>query len=141
DHAVPRVAPRMRVYLAGLLPVAGAYADAFVEGFGGFVRDELDRSYWPNADLCAEFMYPDCTRETSDWAFARLRPQGRILEEAADFGEGDVVIATLRDAAIKATWQIATGHADGARVIELDAGHSPFFTQPGELAELLAALA
>jgi hypothetical protein len=140
-QTVPHVAARTRVYLAGLLPVVGAYADAFVEGFGGFVRDELDRSYWPNADLCAEFMYPDCTRETSDWAFARLRPQGRILEEAGAFGEGDVVIATLRDAAIKPAWQIATGRSYGARVIELDSGHSPFFTQPGELADVLATLA
>jgi hypothetical protein len=140
-QTVPHVAARTRVYLAGLLPVAGAYADAFVEGFGGFVRDELDRSYWPNADLCAEFMYPDCTRETSDWAFARLRPQGRILEEAGAFGEGDIVIATLRDAAIKPAWQIATGRRHGARVIELDSGHSPFFTQPGELADVLATLA
>jgi len=138
---IPHVAARTRVYLAGLLPVAEVSANAFVDGFGGFVRDELDRSYWPNADLCAELMYPDCTRETSDWAFAQLRPQGRILEEAGAFGEGDVVIATLRDAAIKPAWQIETGRRYGAHVIELDSGHSPFFTQPGELADVLATLA
>lgn len=140
-QTIPHVAARTRVYLAGLLPVAGAYTDAFVPTFGGFVRDELDRSYWPDADTCAEFMYPDCARETSDWAFAQLRPQSRIAEEAAPFGEGDVVIATLRDAAIKADWQIETARTHGARSIELDSGHSPFFTQPAELADLLASLA
>jgi hypothetical protein len=70
-----------------------------------------------------------------------LRPQARIAGEAADFGTGDVVLATLRDAAIEAEWQIATAREHGARVIELDSGHSPFFTQPDELAELLDTLA
>ena len=56
-------------------------------------------------------MYPDCTRERSDWAFAQLRPQARIAGEAAPFGEGDVVIATLRDAAIDPDWQIATARS------------------------------
>ena len=51
-------------------------------------------------------MYPDCTREQSDWAFAQLRPQARVSGEIAPFGDGDVVIATLRDAAIDAAWQI-----------------------------------
>ena len=140
-HTIPHVAARTRVYLAGLLPVAGAYANAFVEGFGGVRAGRARAKLWPDADVCAQFMYPDCTRERSDWAFARLRPQTRILEEAAAFGAGDVVIATLRDAAIEPAWQIAAAREYGARVIELDSGHSPFFTQPAELADVLAALA
>ncbi|HET7129458.1 MAG TPA: alpha/beta fold hydrolase [Gaiellaceae bacterium] len=140
-QTIPHVLARTRVYLAGLLPVAGSYAEAFVERFGGFVRDELDRSYWPDADTCAAFMYPDCTRERSDWAFSQLRPQARIAEETAPFGAGDVVIATRHDAAIDGTWQARTGRKRGAHVIELDSGHSPFFTQPGDLADVLASLA
>jgi predicted alpha/beta hydrolase family esterase len=140
-RTIPHVAARTRVYLGGLLPVEGAGNDAFVPTFGGFVRDELDRSYWPDADVCAAFMYPDCTRERSDWAFAQLRPQARVPDEPATFGESDVVIATLRDAAIAAEWQVDTARTYGARVVELDSGHSPFFTQPDELAELLDALA
>jgi pimeloyl-ACP methyl ester carboxylesterase len=140
-RTIPHVQARTRVYLGGLLPVLHASRDAFVEGFGGFVRDELDRSYWPDADTCAQFMYPDCTRERSDWAFARLRPQARIPDEPAEFGAGDVVVATLRDAAIDAEWQIATAERYGARVIELDSGHSPFLTQPDELANVLDTLA
>jgi len=140
-QTIPHVAARLRVYLGGLLPVAGAYDEAFAEGFGGTVRDELDRSYWPDADTCAAFMYPDCTREQSDRAFAQLRRQARISGEPASFGEGDVVIATLRDAAIDPAWQLRTARAYGARVIELDSGHSPFLTQPDELADVLDALA
>jgi hypothetical protein len=140
-QTIPHVPALTRVYLGGLLPVANAYAEAFAEGFGGTVRDDLDRSYWPDADTCAAFMYPDCTRERSDWAFARLRPQARIAGEPASFGAGDVVIATLRDAAIDSAWQIRTARAHGARVIEFDSGHSPFFTHPAELAAELHAVA
>ena len=140
-QTIPHVPARTRVYLAALLPVAGSYDDAFVPTFGGFVRDELDRSYWPDADTCAEFMFPDCMREQSDWAFAQLRSQARINGEAATFGSDDVVIATLRDAAVAAQWQIETARRFGARIVELDSGHSPFFTQPDELADVLDALA
>ena len=128
------------VYLAALLPVEGVEDNAFVEGFGGFVRDEAGRSYWPHADVAAEKMYPDCTRDVSDRAYAQLRRQARILPVARPFTSGDVVIATVRDAAIDFAWQVRTGHEHGLRVLELDAGHSPFLTQPAELAELLSSL-
>jgi predicted alpha/beta hydrolase family esterase len=131
-----------RVYLAALPPLARSQIDeCFVAGFGGTVRDALDRSYWPDADTAAARMYPDCSRARSDWAFAQLRPQARLEPAPAPFGKGDVVIATLRDAAVDPDWQIHTARAHGARVIELDSGHSPFFTQPGELADMLSLLA
>jgi hypothetical protein len=41
---------------------------------------------------------------------------------------------------VKAEWQIRTAETHGARVIELDSGHSPFFTQPAELADILSSL-
>jgi hypothetical protein len=46
----------------------------------------------------------------------------------------------LQDAAVDSDWQIRTARTHGARVIELDSGHSPFFTQPGELADTLSSL-
>jgi pimeloyl-ACP methyl ester carboxylesterase len=129
------------IYLAALLPVADGYERAFVETFGGFVRDALDRSYWPDADSAAARMYPDCTRDQSDRAFAQLRPQARIAGMVRPFIPGDVVIATARDAAIDFGWQVRTGQEHGLQVHELDAGHSPFLTQPVELASLLSSLA
>jgi pimeloyl-ACP methyl ester carboxylesterase len=129
------------VYLAALLPVADAYEHAFVETFGGFVRDASDRSYWPDADLAAERMYPDCTRDQSDRAFAQLRPQARIANMPRPFVPGDVVIASARDAAIDFGWQVQTANEHGLGLLELDAGHSPFLTQPADLASLLSSLA
>jgi len=140
-QTIPLVQARRRVYLGGLLPVADAYRDCFADGFGGFVRDKLGRSYWPDADTCAAAMYPDCSMLQSDWAFRQLRPQAPLDAIVAPFGKGDVVIATMRDTAISPEWQVRRGREHGARVVELDAGHSPFFTQPDELADLLDALA
>jgi pimeloyl-ACP methyl ester carboxylesterase len=139
---IPHVAARARVYLGALPPLGRSEIDeCFAEGFGGTVRDTLGRSYWPDADTAAARMYRDCSRAQSDWAFAQLRPQARLEPVPAAFGKDDVVIATLRDAAVDPGWQIRTARTHGARVIELDSGHSPFFTQPDELADMLSSLA
>jgi pimeloyl-ACP methyl ester carboxylesterase len=139
---IPHIEARLRVYLAALPPLERREIDeCFVESFGGPVRDSSDRSYWPDADTAAARLYPDCSRPQSDWAFARLRRQARLEPVPAPFGPGDVVIATLRDAAVDPDWQIRTARVHGARVIELDSGHSPFITQPDELADVLDSLA
>jgi pimeloyl-ACP methyl ester carboxylesterase len=138
---IPHVAARARVYLAALPPLERSEIDeAFVASFGGTVRDADGRSYWPDAETAAARMYPDCSRAQSDWAFLQLRRQARLEPIPAPFGPGDVVIASLRDAAIDPDWQIHTARTHGALVIELDSGHSPFFTQPAELADILSAL-
>jgi pimeloyl-ACP methyl ester carboxylesterase len=136
---IPLVEAAVHVYLAALLPVE-SHAGAFADGFAGSVRDDQNRSYWPDADTTAERMYPDCTRARSDWAYPQLRPQSPIKSTVHPFDPGDVLLATSRDAAIDPAWQVRTARAHGLRVIELDSGHSPFFTQPAELADALSSL-
>ena len=139
---IPYIDARARVYLAALPPLERRQIDeAFVESFTGTVYDSSGRFYWPDADTAAARMYPDCSRKQSDWAFPQLRRQARLEPIPAPYGSGDVVIATLHDAAIEPDWQIRTARARGARVIELDSGHSPFFTRPAELADILSSLA
>ncbi|HEX3807606.1 MAG TPA: alpha/beta hydrolase [Gaiellaceae bacterium] len=140
-QTVALVPARLRVYLAGVLPVESPARECFRPEFSGTLRDELGRSYWPDADICAAKMYPDCTRAQSDWAYAQLRRQAQVATAAAPFGKGDIVLATMRDATVDGEWQVRTAKARGARVIELDTGHSPFFTQPDELADVLDGLA
>jgi hypothetical protein len=137
---IPFIEARVRVFLAALLPIE-RLDGAFAEGFGGTVRDELGRSLWPDGETAHAKLYPDCTRAQSDAAFVRLRPQAPIDSIAHPGSYGDVVIATLRDAAIDPTWQLSAGHAYAGRVLSLDAGHSPFFTHPAELADLLESVA
>jgi len=139
---IPYIEARARVYVAALPPLERCEVnEAFVESFRGAVRDTSGRSYWPDADTAAARMYPDCSRTQSDWAFRQLRRQARLEPIPAPFGPRDVVIATLDDAAIEPNWQIHTARTHGARVINMDSGHSPFLTQPDELAEILDLLA
>ena len=139
---IPHIEASARVYLAALPPLTRREIDAsFVKGFGGTVRDARDRSYWPDADTAAARLYPDCSRTQSDWAFPQLRRQARLEPMPAPFGRADVVIVTLQDAAVDPDWQLRTARTHGAGVIELDSGHSPFFTQPDELADALSSLA
>jgi hypothetical protein len=139
-QTIPHVEARLRIHLAGLLPVEDPAPACFRPEFTGTVRDEDGRSYWPDPETCAARMYPDCSRAQSDWAFPQLRRQAGVAYHTGPLGPEDVVIATLRDAAIDPDWQIDTARAHGAQLVELDSGHSPFFTQPAELAGLLDAL-
>jgi Alpha/beta hydrolase family len=138
---IPFVEARVRIFLAALLPIDRLWDGAFAEGFGGTVRDELGRSYWPDSDIAYAKLYPDCTRAQSDAAFVRLRPQAPIDPMVRQGSDRDVVIATLRDAAIDPAWQVSAGSAYAGQVLTLDAGHSPFFTHPIELADLLDSVA
>jgi hypothetical protein len=137
---IPLIEARTHVYLAAILPIENVYEHSFAPGFGGFLRDEDGRSYWPDLETTASFMYPDCDRDTAGWAYGQLRRQAPIAAQVTGFGPDDVAIACLRDAAVDPGWQVRAGREHLGRVIELDAGHSPFLTQPGELAAVLASL-
>jgi hypothetical protein len=138
--AIPFVDARVRVYLAALLPLAGIYDDALLATFGGALRDELDRSYWPDPDVTFAKLYPDCSRADSDLAYAQLRPQARIEPVETALSADDVFVVTRRDAAVDPAWQQRVPRTHLKRFLELDSGHSPFFTHPVELADLLESV-
>ncbi len=138
---IPLVEARVRVYLAALLPLENVYADALRRDFDGFLRDEQGRSYWPDRETAGAKMYPDCTRAVSDAAFARLRRQAPVDAVPLPVSAGDAFVVTLRDCAVDPGWQRRAAAAHMLRAFELDAGHSPFFTHPVELADLLESLA
>ena len=138
---VSLVDARVRVYLAGLLPTGPDRSGTYHPNFTGTKRDELGRSYWPDPDTCAAHMFPDCTREQADAAFPQLRHQSPLQPVADTLSAHDVVLATTKDMAIEPAWQLAKARAAGARIVELEAGHSPLFTHPTELTELLDGLA
>lgn len=134
---VALVEARLRIYLAGLLPVAGAYARFLVPGFGGSVRDELGRSYWPDLETARTRLLPDCDAETPEWAFARLRRQAPLEAHDGAIDATDVAIVCARDIAVDPTSFAGLV----PRIVELDTGHFPMFTHPGVLADALEELA
>jgi hypothetical protein len=139
-QTIGHVEARLRVYLSALLPVEGADAEYAADGFGGFLRDHLERSYWPDAETAATRLYPDCARADADWAFAQLRPQARFDAALAPFGRGDFVVIARQDDAVDPSWQLRTARTHGARVEQLDTGHFPMLTHPRDLADLLVSL-
>jgi len=143
------------VYLAAVVPDKG-------EGIGGASTDvppdegefTITSAFVPTDDGTAvrvadefvrEIFYHDCT--DADVAFAQERLSAQTSESFADTLEG----AAWRD--IPSTYVLCTDdrtvpppvqHVNAARtgaVIELPTSHSPFFSQPQLVVELLARIA
>ena len=137
---IPFIEAQAHVYLAAILPIENVWDVALRKSFGGFVRDEQGRSYWPDLESARTRLFPDCTDDQAAVAYAQLRPQAPFAPTVAAFGSNDAYIACLRDAAVDPSWQVRAGREHVGRLVELDAGHSPFFTGPAELADLLVSL-
>lgn len=147
---IPLVPARMHVYLCAYVPQPGRALvdrgpDAFGPGFAdSLLRDELDRSYWPDPVAAAhDLQYPP---EAADLAL-RLRAQAHkpSLEpsplEALPSTRRAYIVASA-DYVIPPDWQRRTARLElGVEPIELDSGHSPMVSHPGELADVLDRLA
>lgn len=90
-------------------------------------------------------LYDGCPEALADAAVARLcpeplQPMGTPVTLTAEhFGSVERVYALcLRDRIVTPTQQRQLVAAQPCRVVELDAGHSPFLSIPGELAATLA---
>lgn len=147
---VPLVPARMHVYLCAYVPQPGrALIDRGPEAFGpGFadsaIRDELERSYWPDPAAAAhDLQYP---AENATLA-GRLRRQARkpSVEPSPLAAYPDTqraYIVCTDDYAVPPEWQRAVARGElGVEPIELSSGHSPMLTCPAELAEILDRLA
>ena len=112
----------------------------FVPGFSeGRRRDELERSYWFDAERAVESLYHDCDPATARAAVERLRPQARIDDVGAELPDVErVSIVGSLDRAIRPDWsRRAARELLGVEPVELEAAHSPMLSRPAELAALL----
>lgn len=106
-------------------------------------RDEHGRAVMCAADAWEGF-YGDCDDATAAWAIARLRPQGARpmldpwpITEWPDAERS--VILTRDDGAVSIDAALEAGRVilDGREPIVIGGSHSPFFSRPRELAQLL----
>ena len=136
---IPLVPARFRVFLCALVP-GTSQEHAFVPGFGDArVRDELGRSYYPDAvDAARELQYPPDMAQLA----TKLRRQAPVDAVETPLRGPAAYVVCARDAAIRPDWQrhVARDVLD-VEPIELDAGHSPMLTHVHELADALAELA
>ncbi len=144
------VPARMHVYLPAFVPQPGRAprdrgAEALAPGFAAAaLRDEVDRSYWPDPALAArDLQYP----AGSEALAGRLRRQARkpSIERcplAALPETPRAVIVCTNDTAVPPKWQRRVAREElQVEPIELESGHSPMLSCPVALAEILDRLA
>ncbi len=146
--------------LSGPLPVEGQCLSyqSTSPSVGGWTSDELQESvsednmtftedgsafYWDRDGAYATF-YHDCDEDLVDWAAEHLIPQplAPVIEpiSVTRFWAADLprsYIMCLQDRA----WPLRIGRLQARRMgvepLLIDSSHSPFFSQPAELAQLL----
>jgi pimeloyl-ACP methyl ester carboxylesterase len=156
--AVPVVAARRpvtrMVFLGAVVPMPGmAYADylATPEGLGAVTMpyeraafDDQGRTVVP-ADVARDVFYPDCTDGDVERAVARLTPTaGTAFAEACPLDAWPDVPSTYilmrDDRAVSPEWSRRVARERlGVEPLELPGSHSPFYSRPAELADLLSA--
>jgi pimeloyl-ACP methyl ester carboxylesterase len=146
---------RHLVFLCALIPEPGKSVtdryveeDVFVPGFTGNTATREDgASYWTDAAAATRCFYHDCTPEDAAWAVSRLRAQSAAprgepwpLRELPDVERTSILCRDER--CLLPEWSRRMSLEQlGVTPVELDGGHSPFLSRPGELAKVISRVA
>jgi pimeloyl-ACP methyl ester carboxylesterase len=159
-NTIPLVAARRPVrhlvYLCAMIPAIGrSLADQLsdepdmlnpVYEHGLSALDEQLRQGWTDLDAAREVFYGDCSKEIAQAAINRLRPQSAYpalqpcsLTEFPNVPTTYVVCSD--DQMLRPEWSRHTARERlGADLIELPGDHSPFYSRPSVLADVLLGL-
>lgn len=144
------------VFLAAFLPVPGRSANdqRAHERIDGQLAPKIaewtdlgDDVWMVGPRTATELFYHDAPAAVARWATQRLRPQSyRVLQEVTPLESWPEVACTSivcrDDRAINPAWvRAAAKERLGVEPIELEGGHSPFLTRPGDLARIIDAAA
>ena len=111
------------------------------------VPDEQLRQVWTDLDLACAMFYGDCDEPTTKAAIERLRPQSAYPAlrpfSLAEFPSAPTTyIVCSDDQILRPEWSRHTARQRlGADLVELPGDHSPFYSRPSVLAEVLLGLA
>jgi len=111
------------------------------------VPDEQLRQVWTDLDLACAMFYGDCDEPTTKAAIARLRPQSAYPAlrpfSLAEFPSAPTTyIVCSDDQILRPEWSRHVARQRlGADLVELPGDHSPFYSRPSVLAEVLLGLA
>ena len=157
---LPRVA-RLRplerlVFVCGAVPLPG---HSFAEQFSlepikaepdmhATVSDENGISRWPDREVAIQALYHDAPRELAEWAASRLRgqsqaaPRERFPDDGLPPAAECAYVLCREDRMFAPEWmRSAARERLAVEPIELDGGHSPMLSRPGQLADALLSLA
>jgi pimeloyl-ACP methyl ester carboxylesterase len=149
---LPRVAQRLRarrqVWLAAIVPDGRHPLLTEIRS----APTNIFHPEWPGQDptadpvLAAYFLFHDCDLATLRWALGTLRrfaPAALYTEPATLVpAVPSTYLVAARDRTLRPAWcRRAARERLAADVVEIDAGHCPHVSRPGELAAILDRLA
>ncbi len=156
---IPLVAARRRVrhlvYLCAAVPDIGrSVKDQLADGMlnprmnaGIAPPDAQMRTSWVDLDIAREVFYADCGQSVADAAWSRLRPHAlhpsRVPFSLSEFPSVPTTsVVCSEDLVVEPEWsrRVARDRLN-AEVIELPGSHSPFYSRPAVLADVLLGLA
>jgi pimeloyl-ACP methyl ester carboxylesterase len=100
----------------------------------------------PDPTRAGDLFYSDCTPEMQEWAQSKIRPQSAatVLEPVARPSWRRIpstYVVCAKDMAMLEDVQRSVFAPRANEIVELQASHSPFLSQPEAVAELLAVRA
>jgi pimeloyl-ACP methyl ester carboxylesterase len=138
------------VFLAAVIPEPGkSIRDQFAEDPEMFSREWIEAGpRWFDASqkegLAREFLFHDCDPGTLPWALStvELVDTRHLVTEPSPFTAWPAVpmtsIIATGDRTLTAAWgRRAARRVPGMETIEVEAGHCPHVSRPGEIAEIL----
>jgi pimeloyl-ACP methyl ester carboxylesterase len=135
------------VYVCAFMPLEGQSLFTTAEGLPPPWIQMLDGGLTqPDPARAADLFYNDCELEVREWAKGMLRPQSSAaqlepLARPAWRRVPSTYVVCVNDMALPAAVQRNMFASRATEVVELQASHSPFLSQPEAVAELLAARA
>ena len=160
-NTVPLVAARRPVrhlvYLCAMIPDVGrSLFDQIGDELemlnplyeqGLSIPDEQLRQVWADLDIARSMFYGDCDEPTTQAAIDRLRPQSAFPAiQPSSLAEHPSVPTTYivcnEDQILRPAWSRHTARERlDADLVELPGDHSPFYSRPAVLADVLLGLA
>lgn len=142
---------RHLVYLCAYMTEAGESLESSLRHAGErrpghWIRHFPDGSTRVDAARATRLFYEDCPDVTRTWALAQLQPHwGRCLSDCVDSPawqrHPSTYVACDRDQVLAPQIQRDTYSARAQHRLTLASGHSPFLSQPQQLAQALASIA
>jgi pimeloyl-ACP methyl ester carboxylesterase len=137
------------VFLGALVPAVGrTHADYLADHPDAIVFDASRGTPGPSGiswEAAQHGFYADCDETVARRAFERLRPTlGVAFTEPCPIdawpGVPSTYIVMREDRAVSPDWSRRVAAQIGADLVELEGSHSPFYSRPAELADVLTSL-
>jgi hypothetical protein len=124
--------------------VTTEFSEGWLQGLSE--PDEQLRTEWVDFDFARKVFYHDCDEETVAAAIGQLRLQaGFPWTVPCSLTEPPAVPCTSvvcsEDRVVNPDWSRRTARSIGADLVELPGSHSPFYSRPSAVADVLCRVA